>query len=704
MPSVDGLESNAPNAQDTADSRLLQSFFSDETEAFRSPAEPELGQYVTIRMRVEKQIDAHVCLAVGANSSLVPMNVIRTDELFTWYEATIRCGLEPLRYLFLIECAEGNVLYQKGGAQRTDEVDDSIDPSLDFRIIPGFHVPTWAKGVVQYQIFPDRFANGDSRNDVVDGEYSYNGQHVRHAAEWDALPTNDDYRCFYGGDLQGVASKLDYLQSLGVEAIYLNPIFISPSSHKYDTQDYWHVDPHFAIIRDDIDQPLSKGALDNREAHRYIKRTTSPENLKRSNDFFASLCGEIHKRGMRIILDGVFNHCGSFNKWMDYEGIYEAAGTDQPGAYRSPDSPYRHYFNFDTEFPLDYEGWWNFPTLPKLNYEQAPDLADRIIELACMWAQPPYCIDGWRLDVAADLGHSEEYNHGFWRRFRSALKAVNPELVIIAEHYGNPSAWVRGGQWDTVMNYDAFMDPLTYFLTGMEKHSDRKDDELYQDGERFCHAMRSNMARFEWGSLLCAMNELSNHDHSRFLTRTNRTVGRLDSAGSVAAGEGVDKRVLREAVAVQMTWPGAPTIYYADEAGQVGWTDPDCRRTYPWGNEDEGLIQLHRELASIRSKHTSLRTGSFVSLGGGRGWIAFGRFDADDRMVTACNNADFDQTISLHLRLLGASDTCKVVSCLSTTENGFDLSPKELGTVDRGMCKLTIPARTAIVASIDSER
>ena len=249
------------------------------------------------------------------------------------------------------------------------------------------------------------------------------------------------------------------------------------------------------------------------------------------------------------------------------------------------------------------------------------------------------------------------------------------------------------------MNYDAFMEPLTYFLTGLEKHSNHRWEDLYQNGEAFFASMEKSMARFSWPSLACAMNELSNHDHSRFLTRTNGRPGHLHDAGWHAAGEFVDKRVFREGVVVQMTWPGAPTIYYGDEAGQVGWTDPDCRRTYPWGSEDWGLIELHRVLAGLRNRHPALRSGSFAPLGAGWGWIAYGRFLGDDRVAVVCNNADHDQTISLRLRTLGAEDACDVFQILRTTNCGFVQDVVKLGSVESGQFTVTVPARSALVLS-----
>ena len=191
---------------------------------------------------------------------------------------------------------------------------------------------------------------------------------------------------------------------------------------------------------------------------------------------------EVHKRGMRVIIDGVFNHCGSFNKWLDREKIYSNQGSYEPGAYESKESPYRSFFKFYNEdaWPDNgtYDGWWGHDTLPKLNYEDSPKLFEYIMKIARKWVSAPYQVDGWRLDVAADLGHSSEYNHKFWRDFRKTVKEANPDALILAEHYGDASDWLSGDQWDTVMNYDAFMEPVSWFLTGLEKHSERKDEHL----------------------------------------------------------------------------------------------------------------------------------------------------------------------------------------------------------------------------------
>ncbi len=684
---------------------VLSAVFSDETPAYRFPSEPDPGDSVILRLRVAKDSASRVILLLNSLTMGNLMSKVRSDDFFDYYECGIVCDEGEVLYRFLIECPDGTrIAYDKSGVRADEHKAPDANPAYAFRFIPGFHVPAWSKGAVQYQIFTDRFYNGDPTNDVTDNEYYYTIGHAKHVADWNATPSDTDIRSFYGGDLQGILDKLDYLQDLGVQVLYLNPIFVSPSSHKYDTQDYDHIDPHFGVITDDVDHAMQLWEKHNGYAPRYIRRVTSMENLEKSDDLFARLCDELHSRGMRIILDGVFNHCGSFNKWMDHEGIYLGKAGFQPGAFQSAHSPYRSYFKFNDSgngrTPV-YEGWWGYTTLPKLNYEQSPELCEEVYRIAEKWVSPPYNIDGWRLDVAADLGHSAEFNHKFWREFRRRVKAVNPDVLIIAEHYGDPSPWLNGSEWDTVMNYDAFMEPVTWFLTGMEKHSDSYRDDLYQNGSAFFGIMQDKMARFQYPSLLCAMNELSNHDHSRFLTRTNRMIGRMTTMGPEAAGHGINKGIFREAVTIQMTLPGAPTIYYADEAGQVGWTDPDNRRTYPWGHEDESLIELHRDLTVLRRRFPVLSDGSLKALLADYGRIAYARFDDQNRLLIVVNNTGGWTDFRLFVRDAGAPEGEAFWRVLQTTADTHVTDPEKWGVVEDGYIAFNLPPySSAVVANI----
>ena len=678
---------------------LLNSVFSDETELFRSPSEPDPGDTVTIRLRLQKNRAKRVMLVTGEPEMAMLMRCVQTDETFDWYESKIVCLENRCFYSFVIETDQCNILFQKTGA-RVLAQDEKPDREFAFCFTPGFHVPEWAKGAVQYQIMVDRFCNGNKNNDVTDNEYYYVMGHSRRMPSWDAPVDETDIRNFYGGDLQGVQQKLDYLQGLGVEVLYFNPVFISPSSHKYDVQDYEHIDPHFAVIEEDVEHEMMRWEQHNGYAPRYITRVTSAFNLYASDALFARFCDEVHSRGMKIILDGVFNHCGSFNKWMDREGIYIGRPGYIHGAYQDVESPYRKFFTFREKGSgryADYEGWWGYSTLPKLNYEGSKELCEHIFAIARKWASPPYSIDGWRLDVAADLGHGDEFNHKFWKEFRHRVKAVNPDLLIVAEHYGDSSSWLQGDEWDTVMNYDAFMEPVTYFLTGMEKHSDSFDAGLYQNGAEFFATMLRKMAHMQSPSLRTAMNELSNHDHSRFLTRTNRTVGRLATNGLEAAGYNISKAVFAEAVVLQMTWPGNPTIYYGDEAGQVGWTDPDCRRTYPWGKEDKKLIELHRALVCLRCEHPVFAGGSLKPLLAEYGVISYARFDEKECVVVCCNNREDPAELHVDMTQLGEMNGTAFSVLFRTDREGFSQGDGNDLVVEDGVLKLSLPANATLV-------
>ena len=413
-----------------------QAIFSSQSPDYLIPFQPDTGDTVKVRLRTRKE-DRIQCVLViddGQEEKRIPMTAdltLKTDQLFLWYAAEFRLGREPLHYYFEITAndltandlrahgrpaandlrAHGRpgpetVLYygrrgfftktaapeaaneqqttpEVASQQTTPEV--ASDPASDprggerprpadlFEIVPGLQVPLWPAGCVMYQIFVDRFRNGDRSNDVLTDEYNYCGGNVVRIEDWNQLPAPNDVREFYGGDLQGVMDKLDYLRDLGVRAIYFNPLFVSPSNHKYDTQDYDHVDPHFGRIVRDAGPLLEEGDYRNIHAGRYITRTTDPANLEASDRLLAELIEQAHARGIRVILDGVFNHCGSFHKWMDKEHIYETAAASRKkkkktkkGAYISKNSPWHDYFDFlEEDWPDNwhYDGWWGIDTL-----------------------------------------------------------------------------------------------------------------------------------------------------------------------------------------------------------------------------------------------------------------------------------------------------------------------------------------------------
>ena len=669
-----------------------RALFSDTSSEFVCPPDPNPYSIVTIKFRSAKNNIDKVYFVCKGEKHL--MMKIKSDDLFDYYAYDLQLDDEKVSYYFEITAGRIVCIYDYRGVAR------DVQDYYKFVIVPGQHVPKWAKGAVMYQIYVERFYNGDPTNDVLTDEYNYIGEHVVKVDDWNKYPAVMGVREFYGGDLQGVLDKMDYLQDLGIDVIYFNPLFVSPSNHKYDIQDYDYIDPHFGKIVDDTGDLLQPGQQENRFASRYINRVANKKNLEASNALFAQVVEEAHRRGMKVILDGVFNHCGSFNKWLDRERIYENFEGYEKGAYVSAESPYRKFFHFfdENRWPYNhtYDGWWGHDTLPKLNYEASQELYDYILYIGKKWVSPPYNADGWRLDVAADLGHSPEFNHKFWKDFRNAVREANPEAIVLAEHYGSPKDWIQNGEWDTVMNYDAFMEPLTWFLTGMQKHSDDYREDLYGNADSFWGAMHYHGTAFSGDSFHIAMNELSNHDHSRFLTRTNRRVGRVNTMGPEAANEGVNKAVMREAVVMQMTWAGAPTIYYGDEAGVCGFTDPDNRRTYPWGNEDHQLIQFHKDMIKIHKESEAFLSGSLKFLLSEYNMIGYTRFYKDEHYIIVINNNSHEVEKEFSVWETGIPKECQVEQIMLTEDAGYTTEIK-IHDVVAGKLKLKMPKTSAIV-------
>lgn len=256
-----------------------QALFSDETQDYRYPEEPDAGETVTLRFRTAKNDVDQVFYIEEDKNIQAEMRKVSSDSLFDYYEYRMEADSQPQRYYFQVVKGSAVCYFNRLGATM------DIQSCYAFRITPGFHTPEWAKGAVMYQIFVDRFCNGDQSNDVTECEYVYIGRPVHQVTDWSTNPSTMDVGCFYGGDLQGVWDKLDYLQYLGVEVIYFNPLFVSPSNHKYDSQDYDHIDPHYGVIVKDGGEPVAANAVNNDHATRYQVRSADPENLAASDAF-----------------------------------------------------------------------------------------------------------------------------------------------------------------------------------------------------------------------------------------------------------------------------------------------------------------------------------------------------------------------------------------------------------------------------------
>lgn len=668
----------------------MEAIFSDETANFVNPLEPSDNEPVYVKIRTAKEnVD---CVYIVSEKSKIKLNNTSSDEKFDYFVGKFDKITSKTQYHFEISKGTSVYFYTKAGLSNV------LDVNQSFTIIPNWKTPDWAKSCVMYHIYVDRFCNGDKTNDIVKDEYKYLGHAVK-KFDWEKPVEARDVANHYGGDIQGIIDKLPYLKDLGIEVLYLSPLFVSPSNHKYDIQDYDYIDPHFGKIVKDEGEPLYFERFRNDYATKYISRTTDKANLEASNELFAEFTKKAHDLGIRIIIDGVFNHCGAYNKWLDREKFYEKSGYE-PGAFASKNSKYHNFFKWenltDKAWPnnTSYSSWWGHDNHPKLNFEGSKELEDYILQIAKKWVEPPYNVDGWRLDVGADLGHTEKYNHKFWKMFRKAVKESNEETIIISEHYGDPSSWLQGDEWDTVMNYDAFMEPITWFLTGMEKHSEGYEPGLLNNTDAFEAAMRFNMGRLANQALITAMNQLSNHDHSRFLTRTNQSMGRLHTSGRDLADKNIRMEVMYEAIVMQMTWPGSPTLYYGDEVGLTGWTDPDNRRTFPWGKENLELLKFYKEAIKIHKENSALLNGSISKLKTQYGVLVYGRWNDENAIIVCINNNDEDVNILIPVWSVVKKDNGILEALLESDIETYHINQNKYNYQD-GYIELTLPRRSS---------
>ncbi len=487
----------------------------------------------------------------------------------------------------------------------------------------------WVSEQVFYQVFPDRFCNGDPNLGVKAGEYSIrNGAVSTTVKQWDeqAVATGAGMSLeFYNGDLKGVESKLDYLQQLGITAVYMNPIFSSQTNHKYDTMDYFSVDPHLG-----------------------------------TNEDLARLTADIHSRGMKVVLDAVFNHTSVEHPWFDYSGKHGN------GAYQSEDSPYRDYYLFEPN-SNDYLGWKGVPSLPVLNFENqgvrdaiyaADDSAMRF------WLRPPYNIDGWRLDVVHMLGEGRgaKNNAHYVEEFRRVTKEENSDAFVLGEHFFEATQWLQGDQEDGAMNYYGFAHPVRAFFAGM----DIAYDPIELDSAGFVNWLTEAKAKLPWANQLCQLNQLDSHDTARFLTMV-----------------GESEEMQRLASVFLMTYVGTPCLYYGTEVGMVGENDPDNRRPFPWSQvEGNPWIEFYRQLIAVRQSNAALRQGDIQFLLVEEDSIVYSRSLSGENVLVALNMAEGEVSVEMPVWKLGIE--AGVAKSL-LNETSFN--------IDQGIIHLSLPSK-----------
>jgi alpha-glucosidase len=610
--------------------------FHDQGPLFDNHAEPTASQSVTLTLRTFKGdiSSANIKYYDSADGAFhwVAMTWLANDATgtFDFWKGTVPASASKKYYRFQINDGSATAWLNAAGTT-------SAEPSSgDFFILPGFKTPDWMKNGVMYQIFPDRFYNGSTANDVSNGQYTYAGCATEKHA-WGSSVVSNVSGCnsavFFGGDLSGIDQKLGYIKNtVGANIIYLNPIFLSPTNHKYDTEDYNTVDPAFG-----------------------------------SNTTLQTLIADIHatSNGPKgyVVLDGVFNHTGDTSQWFDrYNGW-----TSTNGAYESKSSTWYSWYTFQS-WPNSYSGFFGISSMPKLNYGASGSAVRNAIygastSVVKKYLKAPYSIDGWRLDAAQYLdagggNGSDTTNHQIMAELRSAVKSVNANADILGEFWGNAAPWTAGGdQWDNAMNYDGFTQPVSEWITGKDYGGGSASLSVSQ----FDNWLRGTRANYPIGVQQTMSNFLSSHDITRFGNR---------------AGGDIWKTYL--ALIFQMTYVGTPTIYYGDEYGMQGGADPDNRRTFDWntGSSTNSAVALAGKLTAIRRAYPALRTGSFMTLftNDTSKLYAYGRFDAGNRIAVVLNNDSTSHSTSVPVYQLSMTNGSTVTDLLSgqhyTVQNG----------------------------------
>ena len=651
---------------------------------YRTPGGPvETGTPVTLRLRAASGDLTAVKLRLYNDrtdmETVLPMDIAYDDGTHEWWEATVPASPAPTIIWYRFIPIDGtDIDYYEDDDARTggwgQVFEESVDNSYQLTVYdPAFQTPDWIKNAIVYQVFPDRFRDGDSNNNKPAGTFFYDEEggtiYRSLTTDWneeicDPRETGDcagTYsKNFYGGDLQGLIEKLDYLQTLGVNTIYLNPIFESPSNHGYDTTDYMVINPMFGTETD-----------------------------------FQNLVTQIDIREMHLILDGVFNHVSSDSIYFDrYQRFPEI------GACESEISPYRDWFYFTPVDPgmgpcvgddgtpgaADYESWWGYDSLPKLNssnhevraliWDYETTATDTVAGHYMQYA------DGWRLDVGADVdpGTINDPTNDYWEGFRDTVKTVNPEAYITGEEWGIANSWLLGGEWDAVMNYQFSSAVLSFWrdevFTDNDHNSSSSAGTLSPlNPEQFDERIKNLMERYAPEAFAAMMNLFGSHDTSRALFMLDHNTDLNDPLiykdPDYDWSDAINR--LKGAVLVQMTMPGAPTIYYGDEVGLVGpmaysggkWEDdPYNRQPYPWLDESgtpfyshlqtqtdqDALFNYYASLTQARIQHPALRTGDYKTLliDNENATYAYGRnIPGVDAAVVVINRSGSPRTVDL---------------------------------------------------------
>ncbi len=544
---------------------------------------PRAGENVIIRLRTPAAAPIHAVYlrtTPDGEGHYDAMTRAAPEGTVVWWTATLQLTMPRVNYRFLVYSAEGLYFLNQLGVSRADGID-----AYDFVLLADYAAPQWVSNRVFYQIFPDRFFNGDPALDVPDNAWSYPSSTGKtfwtRRANWNDLPRGYQEAGgieFYNGDLPGITQKLDYLQALGVNGLYLNPIFTSVSNHRYNASDFFSVDPHLG-----------------------------------GNTALIALREATAARDMRLLLDITTNHTGSQHAWF-------------LDAQADPAAPTAEFFTF-RQRPHDYESWLGHKSLPKLNY-RSNGLRDIMYRaphgVLRHWLAAPYNIDGWRLDVLNMTGNQgmDQLGHEIAREIRVAVKADKRDAYLVGEHFFDGTPNLQGDELDAVQNYQGFGMPVRHWLVGylFEGPWDHLVDapRLHMPAESVVAQMANFRAAVPWVIARQQFNQLNSHDIPRLLTLLKR-----------------DKALVRLAATLLMTYPGVPCLYYGDEVGLEGGDGEDKRRPMLWDETrwDHDLLAHHRRLIALRKTAPALLAGGYQTVYAGDGLLVYLRQSAEQRLL-----------------------------------------------------------------------
>ncbi len=614
----------------------LNSLYTDGSKYFVSNPHPKVGETITIKLRVKHNEDIDTVILRTKHhgeQDMYELRLLETKHGLDYYATEVTMTESLFHYHFYI--VAGSDIYYYSQYQLQDFVPDE---GKDFKILVNYDAPEWVKSSVFYQILPDRFHESKPEIGVKAGQYTLNGQPTKTYDSWNepAMIYADGRNVdFFNGDLYGIIEKLDYLQELGINAIYLNPIFLSPSSHKFDTLDFFEVDPHLG-----------------------------------GNEAFAELMDEVHKRDMKLVLDVSIDHTSIDAKWFNRDGTFFPTSV---GAYNNPDAPERELYLFNDDGT--YQGWNNVKTMPKLNFhsETVRNILYKSQEsVVKTWLQEPYKIDGWRFDVSNVMARDSDYSFYFkiWQDIYNEVKATNPDAYIVGEDWTDSSNLLHQNGYDAAMNYFGFTRPVREFLGEVDLYSEYHPllakVNPHIDARKLKLRLEQGLSTIPYQVALQQFNLLDSHDIGR--THNNSIINMDEYRGALIA---------------LYTFPGTPNVYYGDERLLDGRYERHEGARFPmqWDEitdpEAQSIFDLNQQLIELKREESALIDGGYKTIYSEGDCLVYARFSDEKTYLTVFSTESHDVEIALDISVLGHGSASKIVEALDQ-EVTFALNGDEL--------------------------